>query len=411
MEQNVHSFLKSHKTRLGFAILLFALGTFLRIYPSSSFHHKGFDEFLYEQNVSRLKQFGLFSYPEIVQAHIEEQTKSGQAKLPPTRFLYIFCGYLWSSLFQVAPLPALKAVSCAFTILLLALSALFAWRLGGWKYGLAVLALMAVAPLQIHMAQHAFIDGIFAFWALLALWLLWENLQRPNEIGWLFAYGCAIAAMVLTKENSFFIFVALLGLILFARWFSYGVVKPPLLITTFAGALVGVGILVALAGGIKPFLDTYRLLVLNAQHLPYAIQTGDGPWYRYLVDLLLISPVVLLLAVATFFQTRRNDHAGVFLLLFIVLSYLIMANVKNGMNLRYTVAWDMPLRFLAATQLFRLSGLGWRWAHILPALAVGGLCLLELRQYFIFFIQHDLYELVTAELMYAVNILKIRLFH
>jgi 4-amino-4-deoxy-L-arabinose transferase-like glycosyltransferase len=411
MEQNASLFLQLHRTKLALVILLFALGAFLRIYPSSSFHHKGFDEYLYEQNVIRLKQVGLFYYPEIVQAHIEEQTRSGQAKLPPTRFLYIFCGYLWSSLFQMAPLAALKAVSCAYTILLLALSSLFAWRLGGWKHGLAVLALMAVAPLQIHMAQHAFIDGVFAFWALLAVWLLWENLQRPDKVGLLFAYGSAIAAMVLTKENSFFIFTAIFGLILSTRWFSYGLVTRSLLFATLAGALVGVGILVTLAGGVKPFIDTYRLLVLNAQHLPYAIQTGDGPWYRYLVDLLLVSPVVLLLAVATLFQTRRNDHGAVFLVLFLIFSYVIMANVKNGMNLRYTVAWDMPLRFLAATQLFRLSGLGWRWSYTLPLFALGGLCLLELRQYFIFFVQHDLYELVTAELMYAVNILKVRLFH
>ena len=38
--------------------------------------------------------------------------------------------------------------------------------------------------------------------------------------------------------------------------------------------------------------------------------------------------------------------------------------------------------------------------------AVALLCIIELRQYYIFFVQHDLYELVTAGLLRALQILK-----
>ena len=34
-----------------------------------------------------------------------------------------------------------------------------------------------------------------------------------------------------------------------------------------------------------------------------------------------------------------------------------MTNVKNGMNLRYATMWDMPIRYLAAGQLFRTASL------------------------------------------------------
>jgi hypothetical protein len=40
------------------------------------------------------------------------------------------------------------------------------------------------------------------------------------------------------------------------------------------------------------------------------------------------------------------------------------------------------------------------------AVAVTLLCAVDLRQYYIFFVQHDLYELVTAGLLRALQILK-----
>lgn len=406
-----------NKAVLGAMVLLFAFGTFLRVYPSAGFKGMGFDENLYQRNVQKLQHSGLLYYPEIVQAHIEEQSRADTpAKLPPTRFLYIFCGYAWSSIFHVDAFQALKAVSCCFSILMLALTTLLAWRLGGQSYGLAVLALMSVAPAQIHMSQHALIDGFFAFWATLTLWLLWENLHRAGEAGgWLAAYGASIAAMVLTKENAFFVFVTVLGLLAAAHWLRYGAVTRGLVLMTFAGAAFGFILLLALSGGLKPFVETYRLLVVKAEHLPYAIQTGDGPWYRYLVDYLLMSPVVLLLAIGTLFALKRDDAPRWYLVLFILFSYILMTNVKNGMNLRYTNMWDMPLRFLAATQLFVLSSSLSRALRRTPqfvtVILFTALCVLELRQYSIMFVQNDLYELVTMELMRPVNIVKVRPFH
>ncbi len=83
-----------------------------------------------------------------------------------------------------------------------------------------------------------------------------------------------------------------------------------------------------------------------------------------------------------------------------------MANVRYGMNLRYANMWDMPLRYFAALTLTRTSGFfGPRAAWALGFLIVA-VCLLELNQYFIFFVHHDLYELVTAGLLQAINVLK-----
>ena len=82
---------------------------------------------------------------------------------------------------------ALRHVAAIFSCLSFLLSGVFAFRLGGTRIALVVGALMAVAPMELMMAHRELVDGVFAFWALLSLWLLWENMQHPGRLGWLAA--------------------------------------------------------------------------------------------------------------------------------------------------------------------------------------------------------------------------------
>ena len=403
-------------------ILILLVGCFLRL-PSSAFQQgsplhwlgaihatpkfqaRGFDEHLYETYVGVLAVQGLGSYPALAEHYVREQKQLPSAVLPPTRFVYIAAAYGWHEIWGADGLSSLKAVSSLFSVLLLGLATLFAWRLRGPSMALCVAALMAVAPTQIHMSQHALIDGVFAFWATLCLWLLWENLQRPGRFLWLLGYGAALALMVLTKENAMFAYLGLLIVLAANRWLHFGKITLDLCIVTIVGPLFGVIVLAFLCGGLTTMAETYRLLVTKAAVLQYAIITGDGPWYRYLVDLMIVSPVVVTLAIGGVFQLRKSDRAGFYLLLFVVASFAVMANIRYGMNLRYANMWDFPLRFLAAFCLWRTIPSGRRQA-LMVFLCLTGLCLLELHQYHIFFVQNDLYELVPKDLLRAVKMLK-----
>lgn len=389
------------------AFAVFALGGIaLRVVPWTSFHKLGYDEGLYRDYVFKVSAVGLSNYPDIAEQYVARQTALPAAILPPTRFLYIFCGYLWHKLTGAEALASLHHVSSLFSILQLLVATVFAWRLGGRTLALALLALMSCAPTQIHMAQHALIDGVFAFWATLCLWLLWENLRHPDQWYWLASYTAALALMVMTKENAAFVFAGIAALLLLNRWLRFGSVTPGLLLSTVAGSLLGMVLLVWLCGGLTTFIHTYKLLVSKASVLPYAIATGDGPWYRYLVDLLLVSPLILLLAMGALFRLRLTDKPSLYLLCFIVATYLVMCNVRYGMNLRYTNMWDMPLRYLALVCLANLPLIGGRYGNTILASSIAFLFLFDLRQYYVFFVQHDLYELVTGGLLQALSILK-----
>ena len=386
-------------------LLVALIGIFLRIYPSSSFNALGYDEGLYRGYVTDLINHGVTSYPDFAEHYVERQQQLPSAILPPTRFLYIFSAYLWHGVTGADALLSLHRVSCLFSILLLFAAAGFAWRLAGLAWALGVFALMSCAPTQIHMAQHALIDGFFAFWATLSLWLLWENLRRPNNALRLSLFAASLALMVLTKENAVFAYFGLLALLGINRWLRFGTITRSLLLVTLAGPLAGVVILIFLCGGAETFYLTYRLLVSKASVLPYAIATGDGPWYRYLVDLLLASPLIFLLAWGAIFRLKLANKESLYLVVFIAATYAVMCNVRYGMNLRYTNMWDMPLRYLAFACLSDLTS-SIRRREVVMVIAITFLCAIDLRQYHIFFVQHDLYELVTGGLLRALQILK-----
>ena len=405
------------------AAVVILAGLWLRFSPSATFRRAGFDEFLYRRYVVDVEAVGLSHYDAITARYLETQRKpDASAELPPTRFLYILSGWLWKRAeFGDAPrvdlheagaydrdpvLLSLRHVSALFSSALLLVSGVAAWRWGGRGAGLGVLALMAFAPLQIHMSQHALIDGFFAFWAALGLWALWENLRAPNRPGWLALLGGALVCLVLTKENAFFVYLGLAGLVASNRWTQFGRVTPALLAVGILGPLLGLVILIGLAGGPSEFLETYRLLVTRAEHLDYAILTGDGPWYRYLVDYMVVSPLVLCLAIGACFCLLWESRVALYLFGFVAVTYLVMCNIRYGMNLRYATIWDLPLRMLAWGQLAWVAGNFPLRRRLFLPVAVAAVCVFEFNQYRIFFVDFPLYELAPSGLLEAIRMLK-----
>lgn len=351
---------------------------------------------------------GLFAYPEIVARYVEHQKKpESPLVLPPLRITFIASGYLWTQITGSTSLEATHAVACVASLVTLFVAGVFAWRIAGPGAGLAVFALMAFAPMQIYSAQRALIDGFFALWALLAIWSLWECLQDPTRRGWLAVYGVAIAAMVMTKENAFFVYVAIGGILLASHWLKIGRATLPLYATTIIAPAVAVLVLIVAAGGVTEMLEVYRTNVQKSVISPYAIKTGDGPWHRYLLDLITVDPFIVLLAAGALFNITKATKPALYLGLFIVGTYLLMCQVRYGMNLRYTNIWDMPLRCLAVWQLIRLtSPIPARARHVVLIGMVAALCLLEWQQYELLFVDTPIYDPVPEALGRALGILK-----
>lgn len=402
--------IREHRLALAGALVILVAGFALRLLPCFGVPDRPtLDEHLYITNVSMLKSVGLLEYSALVQEYVSAQSRIDIVILPPTRCVFIMLGWAWDALFHSGPQMALRHVSSIFSCLSLLLSGLFAYRLGGVRPALITSALMAVAPVELMMAHRELVDGVFAFWAQLALWLLWENLQKPGRLGWLAAYAGSIALMVLTKENAFFAAVGLGGILSIAALcpgLNLGRTHWTTFAATFTGGLMGVAVLVSITGGPRELIHTYTLLVSKAEKMDFAYETGGGPWFRYVIDLMLISPAVILPAIGGMFALRRENRQGIFLLVFILFSCAVMVNVRNGMNVRYATMWDMPLRYLAAGPLLTLAGALRRWPALGAMAVLAAVAGVELHQYFLIFVQHDLGEPVTQYLMYSLEIIR-----
>jgi hypothetical protein len=398
------------------AALLLFIGACLRFGAAQAYQPKGTDESLYGAYVNFLDQRGLGEYPALVEQYIGYQQRvaagqksvlqGGGAVLPPMRISYIVSGLIVKWITGLDPRAALNVVSALCSFLMLPLGLIFAWRAVGPKIAVGTLALMVFAPTQLFMARHALIDVVVALWSLAVLWTLWESLQKPGDPRWAVGLGLSTVMLLLTKENSFFVVCGLVVLLGANRWLKFGVLHRNTLIALAVSLLVSLVVMVVFCGGVDRVFEAYQLFVSTAVKLPYAIATGDGPWHRYLFELTLVSPLVMILALTMVVRLDQSMRLQIFFALFFVVTYAAMASVRYGMSLRFANLWDFPLRFLAASAVCLLVGsVRWRPSVVAAAIFVVMSCA-DFRQYRRIFVGHDVYDPVTPELLHAVDMLK-----
>ena len=395
--------------RLGIALLCLILlvGAFLRVYPSAGTKYPGVDEMYYRHGLMFLVHNGFTSYPSLVRNYAKVQPTLPVAVIPPTRVTLIAAAFLWHQIFNTVPLISLRAVACSAAVLTLLISALFLYRAAGLPAAIAVSALLSCAPMQIQLAQRAYVDGVFAFTAVLTIWLLWENMRGPSSLKWLVPYGASIALMVITKENAAFVFVGILSILACNRWLKIGQVGLPLIMTTFVGALAGATILVIASGGPTTLIQVFQANISKTYATGYVIQTGDGPWFRYILDLIAMSPLVTLLALAALGRLSFQEAVNRYFALFLAVTYLLMSNLHYGISLRYTAMWDLPLRWLAFTQIVLMAAsVPSRYRTIFIPVAVAVVCAVDLSHYCLFFVQNGTYDPSATEILRQLNIVK-----
>ena len=387
--------------------MVIAVGIFLRVYSLEAVKGEGFDERVYGVYVTYLAEYGVLSYPKMVGEYAEKLETSGIVILPPTRLGFILPALAWQKTFHSSPIESARAISCLASILTLFLAGIVAGRAGGWRAGFAVTAFMAFAPTQISIAHRAFIDGYFGLLVLCVLWGLWESLRNPRQ-EWLWLYGLALVVLVLTKENAAFVYLGILGILTANHWAKFGQLTRPLVIATVAAPLAGAFILTVCSGGISMVVEVFSKNVSMNYALPYAILQQDGPWFRYLADLIMVSPSIMILAIGGAFLRSQKGSFTLFLVVFILVSYLVMGNLRYGINLRFANMWDFPLRWLAAAPILlwvdkARSPKAGAWLYYV---ALANICALEYLNYLDLFVRSELYDPTSSNLMRALDMLK-----
>ena len=123
------------------------------------------------------------------------------------------------------------------------------------------------------------------------------------------------------------------------------------LVVSLGAALLALFILAGLVGGLGEWISFYQMFVRKSAAMPYARIHQDGPWFRYLIDFLLLSPLVAVFALARLFRIDKQSRADLFWALFLGGSYVVMSVIPYGQSLRFAAYWDLPLRWLALSQM------------------------------------------------------------
>jgi 4-amino-4-deoxy-L-arabinose transferase-like glycosyltransferase len=365
------------------------------------------DEGYYRSYANRFASDGVAVFPATFEAYRSEPR---HWRFPnPLRVGYIAIAGTWMSL-RGDGFRALSELSLLSHCLLVALSFGLLRRLSDGPTALAAATLVAFSPLLLGLSRRALLDAPATLFAVATLWSFLECLRDPDRRGPRIAFMLAFGLGTLVKETTVLLLIPLGGLLAAARPLGmrgrvatlWPVVLAPPVVCSFVWLLA--------AGSADALFAVVRIILGSPESNPYAQQLGGGPWWRYLIDLLLLSPGPTLLALAllghTAFEARagRPDRSRILLAIFA--AGLLVAYAPFTKNVRYIAAIELPLRALAALAVFALAGRGSGWVRAAAVVAaIAALCWLDWQHFERVFVHGALDDPMSAPLLDARGII------
>lgn len=393
-------------TRLWVVALL--LVAFAAAIVGSTLHGVAFqaqaDEGVYLHYATRIAQEGLPAFPGLFQDFLEHAANR-QYFPSPLRLFTILLGA--AAVFLGGPtFGSLQLLSLLSFLALLVLVFTQVRRAIDESAATWTTLLLAVSPLHLAMARRALADSLIATLLVASLCLLirtWTA-EKPKAAQW-WAVSGAYLVTFLTKEGTTLLVPISLA---FLGWRAIYQRRRPSLLSLCAVSLVplvGALLLVSLAAG--SFATAWRTLVLtvrSAQTNTYALQYGAGPWFRYLIDYLLLSPwttLLYLMWLGVLVGARvRNEWVWAWALIPVLFLGLSSPVTKN---VRYALVLETPMRLSAVLLIKHLAdqkGKG-RWALLKVALPILAFAWMDLVTFTRFFVTQGIYDPVSFVLLSA----------
>lgn len=369
------------------------------------------DEGVYLRYVQELDEHGLGALPELHARFASDRRLS--AFPPPTRVGYLFLALAWCTIFGTS-FGALSALSASCHVAATATTFLLARRhLEGWRAAL-VTWLVGCSPLWLALGRRALTDAPALLFTSLAWWSFLSVLRRPASLPAKLAFVATTAMSLSIKELSVLLLVPLAVMFVWER--KRG--RSSLALGTLAWLLavplvVAGGIGVVAAGGPGRVVEVARIVLGSPADSAFVRAFCGGPWYRHVVDLLLISPpttllglggVLAVLARAVHKKEQSLEAAAAIL---IVVGLAEFAPLIK--NVRYVALLDLPLRLLAFGVLSELAdGLGEHWRRPALAAALAVLVAVDLVSFFELFVAGGIYDPTSFNLLAARRMIPVR---
>jgi len=357
------------------------------------------DEGCYLRYAAYLGEKGPSGLAAIFQGFIQDQPHWFNPN--PLRIGFIILSGAWLKIlgYSFMNLAFLSLFSYA---LFLGLSYYFSRKYLGEQLALLLVILLAFSPLQMAMARRALIESTTNLFLVSAVWLFWDFLKSRSRLKSIL-FIAVFTGSILIKETSVLLIFVFLPYFLADR-FIYGK-KTSLKEIAFILflPLILAGLAYLLLGCFPYILETLKILCGPPQPASYATLFCSGPWYRYLIDYMLLSPWVVILAVGfifSFFLQREEEGLSLYFI-FVFLLTFILFNIFMK-NVRYVIILDTPLRLFSLLMLNRIVGRIYpRQAMKLTFALVMALALFDYFNFYQLFIQEGIYDPASFFLLKA----------
>jgi len=359
------------------------------------------DEGVWLDYAGQVAQKGLPAFPELFKNYLADHEKN-QYFPTPLRLTTIGVNALAVRLWG-AHLESLQRVAwLSFLALLVLVFWNFRKCFGDWAaYGTTLL--LAVSPLHLAMARQALSDSWVALLTVASLMLFLRVLldgSRPRQWVWV---SLLYSAAFLARESSIILIPVSWALMGWHAFQSRERLTPwPVLAVSLIPLAGAVLLCILAAGGMAPVWKTLSITYASVATNSYAIQYGSGPWFRYVVDGLLISPGIVLLYLLGLGVLLAGRSENAYVRAWMLVPVLFVGCLALGTkNIRYALSLEVPIRFGAFCFLWWIT-LGKRetlirWFCLVLALA--GIVWLDVRSFSELFVAWGRYDPVSYSLL------------
>jgi len=385
---------------IAFLLVIFSLVSVYIYIPKEDNFAKGADEGHYLAYSKYLSENGIKGYPKLFEEHV--RNKENWIWPSPLRVGYFLLSSFWFKIFGPG-FRSLANLSFICYILFLLFSLYFSNRYFGKGVSSLFVLLLAFSPLTMAMAKRALSDSMGNMFIALSIWLFLSFLTDKKIFNFIL-FVVFYAFSILTREQSILLILFFSFYFLIYKYIYKANIQKFYFLAVIFMPVFGAGLVWLISS--QSFTNVILMIKLT-RILPtineYSVLFCRGPWFRYIIDYLLISPLVTILALSFIIYSLTNREIfkdykiSYFLMLFLVL-YILLSSFDYNKNIRYAISLDMIMRFFVIFMLKEIFK-KLKFATDYIFITVLFLCFIDYLNFIDLFCQKNIYDPISFVLL------------
>jgi Dolichyl-phosphate-mannose-protein mannosyltransferase len=382
-------------------LLLLIIAVAVRLPTMFGVQRSGWDERAYAVFAETLDQGGVTGIRRWI--HDYPTNESLQKSPPMLRVGFLVPAMLICKVLGNFSPDSVAWLSFASGIGLILLGTHFTDLLVGRKFALSCGILLVTSPLAAGLSRRGTQDGYTAL-VFLACLYFFHNCWTRRTIAAHVALAFFLCLALLTKEAALFLYVIMAIAALYYFWAMKLRPRFWLLAAVVVAPIIYFVVEIAICGGVGNLLDSYRTYAALQSKLDYTVRYEKGPWFRYLVDFLAISPFVFVSAIIGLAAASAENsvrHGRELALIYLVGSILLFAQLPI-INVRLVLFADVFLRLGAVLGISYVASLfGTKRMQLAIFGLLGVFIISDAFQFYQIFVKANLYSPTTFLLLRA----------